>query len=1586
MKNTLARIFNGFLSPLFGLPLLLALFCGATAIQAQPADYSPYVKVVTNTPNLLGYWRFDTNFLTNSYVNGYTGALQGDAAIGGPGSGSPLAGDALNQGLLLPDGAGYLTTDLVGGITNEFTLMAWINIGAYPGGNYDSYYEILDQQESGDDCDLIVFPSGQVYFYTDAGGSDEVNTPNPIPLNQWHFIAGTMTNGGARCIYLDGTLASVNTAGTHHLSTGAVYIGYGPVFTPRHFVGSIDEAAVFNRALSASEILAIYLSALGDPQSLSLNLPAEISEGSLQASLSGTFSTATNVDLTSVATFAASPTNVLSVNSNGLVTALTTGSATLTASYGGLSVTNSVTVGGLPLHRYSFTVDASDSIGGANGALQGNATISGGQVMLDGLNSWVLLPSGLLNGYSAATIETWLTWQGPGPGPSSQGGAYQRVFDIGNNDQPPGTPSPTGAQYGSITLVTDDDADDLSFWDVDTTTYGGVEEQVVEVLSTNVQHDVVWSYDGDTSIVYVDGVALNLKNPLTVPYHFLDGTNIWFGQSLSASDGHFWGSMSEIRISDVALTPQQIALDAASGPDTLASPGVFQSLTLSVAASMSAGQGQNATVTGNWGNVSNVNLTLFSSYSSSATNVLTVNSQGAITALSPGRATVTATYNGVDASQSINVAPGAALLAHRYSFFNGTANDSVGTANGTLQGNATLTGGALNLDGSAGAYVTLPAGTIDSTFAAMTIEMWANIQRTPNGNTNFISAFGNPAGSFIRLGTHNSSGSGNAFIDSYSGGLDTIGWKPGPVVGNVHLVAEWNPLAGTMEFYENGHPVNGNNITTLLSAMNSAQDVANVIGANIDGTDGMVATIQEYRIYNGALTLPQIRTSLAAGPTNAPIITNQISAGTITNVTVTTHPNFIVGTIQDPVVLASSATVQNINLTAVSNVTFTSGNTNVLVVLANNQVQAVGVGTATLTASYLGVSGQASVTTKAAPPLLLTHRYSFVSDASDSVAGENGALMGDATASGGLNLNSEGDGQGYGDYLALPRDVVGGYPALTVETWMNLGTQVGGFCRIFSFSTWTYGGGGDLAGILLSPEYPGPTLTLIVNPQVGVVPNDEMDLPSDSPSANIFLQNAGLVQVVAVLDPVNQQIGALYYNGQLAGSRQFAHPLTQVEVEHSLFGKSAHVNDPFLVGTINELRVYYGAMTAGQVASNYAAGITNVGVNVGAAQISDPPLAQTVLAGEPVTFSVGAVGAPPLSYQWYLGANAIAGATDATFTIPSTSTGNAGLYSVQVSNSLSLGSPAVSLGVDLTVDSAVSLTNGVETHLTFDGNYNDVSGNGNDGQAGGSPVFITGKIGSGAIHVNTIAGNVFNYVSVPTSTTFSYAGDFSVAFWQKHTGLPNDLPMVGNAINSTYQLGWVLTEDLGRQEASLDGGGFIIFDPATGSPIINDGEWHHAALVINRELEYAAVYVDGRQAGFQSLDSLGDVLLGNLSTGNAIFIGQDPTGTYGVSGEYDIDDLILWGRALAAGEVQAVYTLGQAGQSISNGFVPETLTLLQTPNGCQLNWTSGVLQSAPTLLGPWAAVPGATAPSFQFTPSSPTNQFFRVQLNGGTLP
>jgi hypothetical protein len=62
------------------------------------------------------------------------------------------------------------------------------------------------------------------------------------------------------------------------------------------------------------------------------------------------------------------------------------------------------------------------------------------------------------------------------------------------------------------------------------------------------------------------------------------------------------------------------------------------------------------------------------------------------------------------------------------------------------------------------------------------------------------------------------------------------------------------------------------------------------------------------------------------------------------------------------------------------------------------------------------------------------------------------------------------------------------------------------------------------------------------------------------------------------------------------------------------------------------------------------------------------PLSQTVIAGQSATFSVVATGTAPLRYQWRLNNSDIPGATNSTYSISNAQVGNAGTYSVLVSN------------------------------------------------------------------------------------------------------------------------------------------------------------------------------------------------------------------------------------------------------------------------------------------------------------------------------
>ena len=95
--------------------------------------------------------------------------------------------------------------------------------------------------------------------------------------------------------------------------------------------------------------------------------------------------------------------------------------------------------------------------------------------------------------------------------------------------------------------------------------------------------------------------------------------------------------------------------------------------------------------------------------------------------------------------------------------------------------------------------------------------------------------------------------------------------------------------------------------------------------------------------------------------------------------------------------------------------------------------------------------------------------------------------------------------------------------------------------------------------------------------------------------------------------------------------------------------------------------------------------------------ITVPPSPQRASVGSMATFSVEASGTAPLSYAWFKGAMQIEGATSSLLVLPRLTLGDAGDYSVRVSNSEGL---ATSGPARLTVNPAVTITSSLLANLS----------------------------------------------------------------------------------------------------------------------------------------------------------------------------------------------------------------------------------------------------------------------------------------------
>ncbi len=108
---------------------------------------------------------------------------------------------------------------------------------------------------------------------------------------------------------------------------------------------------------------------------------------------------------------------------------------------------------------------------------------------------------------------------------------------------------------------------------------------------------------------------------------------------------------------------------------------------------------------------------------------------------------------------------------------------------------------------------------------------------------------------------------------------------------------------------------------------------------------------------------------------------------------------------------------------------------------------------------------------------------------------------------------------------------------------------------------------------------------------------------------------------------------------------------------------------------------------AGSVTSSAA--MLTVNPAAVAPAITTQPQSQTVTAGQTATFSVGASGTAPLSYQWKRNGTAITGATSASYTTPATvQTDNGASFTVTVSN----GAGSVTSSAAMLTVNPVSLT------------------------------------------------------------------------------------------------------------------------------------------------------------------------------------------------------------------------------------------------------------------------------------------------------
>ena len=319
-------------------------------------------------------------------------------------------------------------------------------------------------------------------------------------------------------------------------------------------------------------------------------------------------------------------------------------------------------------HRYSFATDASDSVGGANGTLVGNAFITNNSLRLPGGGTsasppgYVALPSGIVASDASITVECWVT--------DTAGGTWAEVWCFGDSAAGPGNPPTSGTAY--ISLIPHSGGNDFrgAF-----NLTGSDEIDVIDSagpLPLNVEEYAVLTYDapGTTARLYLNGALVGVASVPTnlAPANYGSTYNNWFGRDEFGGDPMFAGSIDELRIWNAAVSPLYLLASTAAGPNVVVTNLTPQLLKINLTTTnMSLNGTQQAGVVGNFIQVTNVTLTgVATNWTSSNPGVVTVTTSGLITAVGGGTATISAKVNGVTGtSAAILIAAPAPMLTQK---------------------------------------------------------------------------------------------------------------------------------------------------------------------------------------------------------------------------------------------------------------------------------------------------------------------------------------------------------------------------------------------------------------------------------------------------------------------------------------------------------------------------------------------------------------------------------------------------------------------------------------------------------------------------------------------------------------------------------------------------------------------------------------------------------------------------------------------------------------------------------------------------------------------------------------------------------
>ena len=228
--------------------------------------------------------------------------------------------------------------------------------------------------------------------------------------------------------------------------------------------------------------------------------------------------------------------------------------------------------------------------------------------------------------------------------------------------------------------------------------------------------------------------------------------------------------------------------------------------------------------------------------------------------------------------------------------------------------------------------------------------------------------------------------------------------------------------------------------------------------------------------------------------------------------------------------------------------------------------------------------------------------------------------------------------------------------------------------------------------------------------------------------------------------------------------------------------------------------------------------------------------------------------------------------------------------------------------------SFADLNNGLVAYFPFNGNANDLSGNGHNGTVFGA-VLTTDRFGN-ANSAYSFDG-VNDYIDLSNTAGLNFtSGGFTLAAWVKFTADNNDDAIIGKHINGYWNGYFLGAGNIGGPANVFNF--YVSNDPRSiTTETYNDGNYHFVAGSYDGAYQY--LYVDGvlkssRQNTYTTTNNI-NISIGRHSAQSDIYGGY-------FSGV--IDDVRIYNRSLSASEIQQLTVVPEpisAGLFLLGGIV-----------------------------------------------------------------